>query len=65
MIRFWYERIHGKHSVAKLVGAPGHVGYDEGSTNGKIHNPYPRVDERSGAHPDVMHMCSAVLMMAV
>ena len=65
MIRFDMSEYMEKHSVAKLVGPPGYVGYDEaGQLTEKVRrNPYSLIllDEVEKAHPDVMHMFLQVL----
>ena len=56
----------GKHSVARLIGAPpGYIGYEEGGqlTETVRKNPYGIIllDEIEKAHPDVLNILLQVL----
>ena len=61
-----HERIHGKHTVSRMVGAPpGYIGYDEGGqlTDAIRRKPYAVIllDEIEKAHPDVFNILLQVL----
>lgn len=63
-----YERIYGKQSVSKLIGAPpGYVGYDDmqtGQLTDKVRTkPYCVIlfDEIEKAHPDVFNLLLQIL----
>jgi ATP-dependent Clp protease ATP-binding subunit ClpB len=61
-----HVRVHGKHSVSRLIGAPpGYVGYDEGGvlTEAVRRRPYQVVlfDEVEKAHPEVFNVLLQVL----
>ncbi len=56
-----HERVHGEHSVARLIGAP--PGYDVYLTEAVRRKPYSVIllDEVEKAHPDVFNVLLQVL----
>jgi ATP-dependent Clp protease ATP-binding subunit ClpB len=65
MVRIDMSEFMEKHSVARLIGAPGYVGYEEGGylTEAVRRRPYSvlLLDEIEKAHPDVFNILLQVL----
>lgn len=65
MIRLDMSEYMEKHTVSRLIGSPGYVGYDEGGqlTEKVRRKPYSVVlfDEIEKAHPDVFNMLLQIL----
>ena len=64
-VRFDMSEYMERHSVSKLIGAPGYVGFDQGGalTDAIDKNPYSVVllDEIEKAHPDLFNILLQVM----